>query len=266
MRCGGHKPSVCLLGARVLVASLFAGLSLTALAAAPPTLTTLSAIHKLTNAEASMAVPVAFEATVTYFRGYERTLFVQDGEDAIFIQTNTHQSFEPGDRILIRGFTRDSFRPIIISDDFTFLRHDKLPKPVEADFSPLIQAKVDCRLVTVKGIVISAVPALTSGHQVTQLEIALHGGTIAATIDKGLVARLSDLLDAEVSVTGAEAGSFDGKMEQTGVLLHVTSFDDVKILHRPSVDAWSIPITPMDQVLNSYNVQDLTPRVRIQGV
>src|SRR5579863_9566508 len=140
MRCGGHKPSVCLLGARVLVASLFAGLSLTALAAAPPTLTTLSAIHKLTNAEASMAVPVAFEATVTYFRGYERTLFVQDGDNAIYVQATTNLKLEPGDRILIRGFTRDSFRPIIMSSDLTFLRHDNLPTPVDAEFSPLLQA------------------------------------------------------------------------------------------------------------------------------
>lgn len=268
MRSGAHKPSMRTLShaARVFLASVLVTSASIASATAPPTLTSLSAIHKLTNAEASMAVRVAFEATVTYFRGYERTLFVQDGENAIFVQVATNLKLEPGDRIFIRGFMRDSFRPIVISDDLTFLRHDKLPKPVEAEFSPLLQAKLDCRFVKVKGVVISAVPALTSGHQVTQLELSLHGGTIAATVDKGVVARLSDLLDAEVTVTGAEAGSFDGKMQQTGVLIHVSSLDDVKILHKPSVDAWSIPLTSMDEVLDNYNVEDLTPRVRIQGI
>jgi diguanylate cyclase (GGDEF)-like protein len=229
-------------------------------------LTSLSAIRKLTNAEASMAVPVAFEATVTYFRGYEKTLFVQDGENAIYVQATTTLKLEPGDRILIRGYTRDSFRPIVISDHLIFLHHGDLPKPVLAEFSPLVQAKLDCRYVTVRGVVVSAVPAFSSGRLVTQIELALHGGTVGATVDKGVVARLSDLLDAEVAITGAEAGRFDGKMEQTGVLIHVTSLDEVRILHKAAVDAWSIPLTPMNEVLNAYDVEDRTPRVRIQGV
>jgi len=232
----------------------------------PATLTTLSTIRKLTNAEASMAVPVSFEATVTYFRSYEKTLFVQDGDNAIYVQATTRLNLEPGDRILIHGYTRDSFRPIVISDDLKFLHHGDVPKPVDAEFSPLVQAKFDCRFVTVHGIVVSAVPALSSGRTVTQLELALHGGTVGATVDKGMVARLSDLLDAEVAITGAEAGRFDGKMQQTGVLLHVSSFDDVRILRKAAVDAWSIPLTPMDQVLKGYDVEDHTSRVRIQGV
>ena len=43
-------------------------------------LTSLRAIHALSNAQASHQLPVSFEATVTYYRGYERTLFVQDGD------------------------------------------------------------------------------------------------------------------------------------------------------------------------------------------
>lgn len=250
----------------VLLVSLLSVASVVSASTAPATLTTLSAIHKLTNAEASLAVPVAFEATVIYFRGYEKTLFVQDGDSAIYVQATTNLNLEPGDRIFIRGFTRGSFRPIIISNSLTFLHSGKLPKPVEAEFTPMLQAKLDCRFVTVRGTVISAVPALTSGHLVTQLELALYGGTVGVTIDKGAVARLSDLLDAEVAVTGAEAGRFDGKMQQTGVLIHVSSIDDVKVLHKPSVDAWAIPLTPMDQVLNNYRIEDLTPRVRIQGI
>ena len=43
-------------------------------------LTSLRAIHALSNAQASHQLPVSFEATVTYYRDYERTLFVQDGD------------------------------------------------------------------------------------------------------------------------------------------------------------------------------------------
>jgi hypothetical protein len=39
-------------------------------AGAPAPLTTLRAIHALTKSEASQGIQVAFEATVTYYRGY----------------------------------------------------------------------------------------------------------------------------------------------------------------------------------------------------
>jgi diguanylate cyclase (GGDEF)-like protein len=271
MRSSTRKPpgdNRCHLAGRVVVvALLLAGTTGAAWAdEVPEPLTSLSAIRKLGNAEASMAVPVVFEATVTYFRSYEKTLFVQDGNDAIYVQASTSLNLEPGDRIRIRGYTRDSFRPIVMSNDVTFLHHGETPKPVDAEFAPLVQAKLDCRYVTVRGTVVSAVPALSSGRTVTQIELALHGGTVGATVDKGMVARLSDLLDAEVAITGAEAGRFDGKMQQTGVLIHVTSLDDVQVLHKAVVDAWSIPLTPMNQVLNAYDVEERTPRVRIQGV
>jgi diguanylate cyclase (GGDEF)-like protein len=230
------------------------------------TLTKLADIHKLTNAEASRAVPVAFEATVTYFLGYEKTLFVQDGDSAIYVQATTNQPLQPGDRILVRGFTRDSFRPIVMSDNVTVLKHGDLPTPAPAEFAPLVQAKYDCRFVQVHGTVISAVPALSSGHSVTQLQLALHGGNVGVTIDRGMAARLSDLLDSEVIVTGTEAGRFDGKMEQTGVRIYAPSFDRVHVLHKAPIDAWTIPLTPMDEVLKAYDVEDRTPRVRIQGI
>ncbi len=234
--------------------------------AAPETLTTLSAIHQLTNAEASEAVPVAFEATVTYFREYEKTLFVQDGDNAIYVQADFKMKLEPGDRVLVRGFTRDSFRPIVVGESITFLHHGVLPQPLEAEFTPLIQAKLDCHYVTVRGRVISAVPALSSGHRTTRLQISMHKGTVGATVDRGTVARLSDLIGAQVAISGAEAGTFDGKMQQTGILLHVNSFDDVRILHKAPVDPWSIPLAPMDEVLNTSDVDDHSPPVHVAGI
>ena len=232
----------------------------------PAPLTSLDAIHRLSNAEASRALPVAFEATVTYFRGYERTLFVQDHDSAIFVLTTTSLKLEPGDRILIRGVTKESFRPIIVSSELTLLHHGDLPMPVLADFVPLIQSKFDCRYVTVRGQIRLAADGLSSGRHVTQFELLLNGGEIRATVDKGVVSRMSDLLDADVEVTGVASGQFDGKMQQTGILVHVTSLDDVKILHKASVDAWSIPVTPMDQVLTVYDDHDHTRRVRVEGV
>ena len=95
--------------------------------AAPPTLTTLLAIHGLTNAQARDAIPVAFEATVTYYRDYERTLFVQDGDVAIYVQPAAPLQLAPGDRVRIEGTTHESFRPFVAAKQITVLRHGELP-------------------------------------------------------------------------------------------------------------------------------------------
>ena len=53
--------------------------------AAEAPLRTLHEVVALTNEQADRHLPVSFEATLTYFRAYERTMFVQDGDDAIYI-------------------------------------------------------------------------------------------------------------------------------------------------------------------------------------
>jgi diguanylate cyclase (GGDEF)-like protein len=234
-------------------------------ASAPPPITSLHAVHLLSNAEASQALPAAFEATVTYFRSYEKTLFVQDGDSAIYVQATTDLKLLPGDRVLIKGTTHDSFRPFVLSSDITLLRHGAIPRPVPATFDELIRAQRDCMLVTVHGVIRSADLVLSSDVAATNLQLHTDGGSIDAVVDSSDVGALQGLLDAEVEVTGAASGRFDGKMQQTGVLLHASSLSDIRILKRAAASPWSLPVTPMDEILMSYHVKNLTRRVRVQG-
>src|ERR1039458_4036583 len=142
--------------------AIILGWASAAWAAEPATLTTLSAIHALTNAEASQALPVAFEATVTYVRGYENDMFVQDGDFAVFVIPTADAKLVPGDRILVRGTTQPSFRTNVLSNKITLLRHGAPPRPVPAIFDDLIRARYDCRLVTVHAV-IRAADSVVSG-------------------------------------------------------------------------------------------------------
>ncbi len=234
-------------------------------AAAPAPLTTLRAIHALSNPEASHLLPVAFEATVTYFRSYEKTLFVQDGDVAIYVMATTKAHLLPGDRILIRGTTQPSFRPYVLSNDIMLLRHGSLPVPEPASFDRLIRSEFDCKFVTVHARVRTADLVRSSNVPTVSLQMFSDGGPIDATIDSNDWAALAGLVDADVEVTGAASGRFDGKMQQTGILLHVTKLAGVKVLHRAGADPWSIPLTPMGQILTTYHVHDLTQRVRVHG-
>jgi diguanylate cyclase (GGDEF)-like protein len=247
--------------------AILLGFAVSAWAAAPAPLTTLRAIHTLTNIEARQALPVAFEATVSYFRGYENLMFVEDEDFAIFVRIAPNTTMAVGDRILIRGTTQQSFRPIVVADSLTLLHHGDPPPPVPATFDELIRAQYDSMRVTVHAVVRAADLVVSAMAPVTsaRLQLITDGGHFEANLDCDDANAINGLLDAEIEITGVAAGKFDNKMQQTGVVLYVSSLADIKVLKRASASPWSLPVTPMDRVLVAYHMRDLTPRVRVQG-
>src|ERR1035437_667718 len=128
-------------------------------ACAAPTapLTSLRAIRALTNADASQHLSVACEPTVTYFRtSPPRQLFVQDGDVAIYVYLTKEARLVPGDSVLVRGTTEPSFRPIVVSNDVTVLRHGGQLKPEFASYNGIVHLEYLCRLVTIHAVVRSA--------------------------------------------------------------------------------------------------------------
>jgi len=249
-----------------VLATVF-GWAAAALAASPNALTTLHAIHALNNADVKQAQPVAFEATVSYSRGYENLLFVQDGEDAIFVRPPGGIQLTPGDRVLVRGKMQASFRPLVIGQSVALLHHGAPARSTPATFDELIRAEHDCLLVTIHAIVRASDLVVSPAAPVrsARLQLITEGGHFEANLDTDDTSALKDLLDTEVEITGAAAGKFDDKMQQTGIVLYVSSMTDIKALKRANASPWLLPVTPMDRVLAVYHMNDLTPRVRIQG-
>ena len=245
--------------------AIILGCASIASAAGPGTLTTLHAIHALSKAEAAKGLPVAFEATVTYYNKSDVDLFVQDGNEAIYVETKPNQNLVPGDRVLVRGKTRNSFTPDVLSDNVTRIQSGNPPKPVAADFESLIRAELDCMRVTVHATIRSADLVNFGTMPVTYLKLIMDGGSIDATVNSGDASKLKGMLDAEAEVTGVVSGKFDNKNQLTGILLEVPTLADVKILKPAQTDPDSLPLTPMDQVLSTYSFHDLTRRVRVQG-
>jgi len=237
-------------------------------AAVPGPLTSLRAIHALTNAQASQALPVAFEATVTYFRWYESTLFVQDGGVALYVQTPQGAKVAPGDRVLVRGVTHNSFRPEIFADSVTVLHPGKMPAPLPASFDSLIRGQLDSQRVMVRGLVGTADIAFSTAAPVRSiaLQVLTEGGAIHVVLESDDESALKTLLDAEVEVTGVVSGRFDGKMQLTGLDIDVPSLDGIRILKRANASPWSLPVTPMDEILSGYHENSLSQRVLVHGV
>jgi diguanylate cyclase (GGDEF)-like protein len=233
--------------------------------AAEPTLTTLRAVRTLTLAQARLGIPIAFQATVTYYNPDDVDLFVQDNGEALYVDTKQNQKLQPGDRVLVRGRSRASFTPDVVADSVTVLRHGSLPRPLAADFRQLIRAERDCMLVTVHATVRSADTISFSNTREVSLRLLMDGGYIDASVIGVDPGAATNLLDANVDVTGVVSGKFDSKMQLIGIVLEVPTLADVKIVRRVQRNPESLPVTSMDKVMSAFNVFDRTERVRVQG-
>jgi len=247
----------------VIFAILLAGAS-AARANRPAPLSSLHAVRALSNEEAALSLPVAFQATVTYYRSAEYNLFVQDGLDAIFVLAPKDLKIAPGDRVLIEGTTQPSFRPIVLPSRITLLYKAATPRPIPSRFEELVTGVHDCQLVSVRGVVESADLIRTADIPLGQLGVLVDGLIAWVNFDGVDQNALSSLLDAEVEVSGVASGIFDGKMQQTGVLLHTSSLSGIRVVKRAPAP-WSLPLTPMDQVLPHFHVVDQSERVRVHG-
>ncbi len=247
------------------------GCALVAWATEPGTLTTIHAIQALSRTEAAKGLPVAFEGTVTYYATTDVNgtsdvdLFVQDGNEAIYVETKPNQALALGDRVLVKGKTRDSYRTDILGDNITRLHSGTVPKPVEASFGQLVRGELDSMRVTVHGTVRSADRVDYGNLPGVDLKLLMDGGYIDVTAVGGAVGNLKEMLDAEVAVTGVAAGIFDSKNQLTGILLEVPSLGDINVLKKAEAATTELPVTPMDEVISAYFVHDQTRRVRVQG-
>jgi len=233
--------------------------------AMPPTLTTLRAVHSLTRAEARLRLPVDFEATVTYYDNQGRDLFVQEGDLAIYVFASPGAQLVPGDRIRIRGKTDSDFRPDVLGDELTFLRHGPVPEAVPANLGQLLRVELDCVRVKLRARVRSADIVKDQAETNIYLNLLVDGGYVDATVLGHDESKLKDLLDTEVEITGAVAGKFDTKMQLAGIMLQVASLSDVKVIERARVQPGALPITPMDEILKGYEVDDRSRRIRVRG-
>ena len=235
-----------------------------AYAVTPVALTTLHAVHSLTNAEASKERPVTFEATVTYAHVNENKLFVQDGLEGIQVSAKRDFKTAPGDRVLVQGTTESNFHPVVVASSITVLRHGALPEPETATFDDMSAGLYDCMRVRLDAVIHTA--DMSMNEPAIILKILIDGVLVDAVVNGGDENALKNLLDASVQITGVVSVRFDGKKQRTGIMLHIASLADLKILQQAVSDPWLSPVTPMDEIGTAYHVQYSSQRTRVQGI
>jgi diguanylate cyclase (GGDEF)-like protein len=228
-------------------------------------LTSTVQVKALTNQQAAKAIPVLFEATVTYARPSEKNLFVMEQGAGIYVRFGQDIGLAPGDRIEITGTTAASFRPIVDASKVQFLRHGEPPPAQPAKFEDLIRAKWDSQRVEIRGHVLSAATAETEQYHNLRVRVSMPQGIVEGIVAHAGKLRPEELLDSDIRMVGVAGGAFDSRMQMAGVWIDVFSWQDIEILHRPEADPWSMPITLPSEVIFSYRNSNASGRVRISG-
>lgn len=231
----------------------------------PKPITTLQAVHRLTNYEASLGLPVSFDATVTLYDRALMGLWVQDRGQAIYVVTGTDEELLPGDRVRVRGRTAGSYRPVVLSNEVVLLHGGAPPASRKIMFADMISGDLDCLRVTVRARVQTADLGYNAHAHITDLQLVTDEGDVEALVLGGSTSARDDLLDADVEVTGVVTARVDGKNELLGAALYVNSMRDVKVLKKASRQPDALPLTPMSEILRGYRVHDLTQRIRVEG-
>lgn len=241
------------------------GLALAA-SGGPPAVSvhSLAEVNALSRADAARKLPVTAEATVLYFRGYEHTLYLYENGAATFVLATTPLDLRPGDRVRVHGVTQESFRTIILSSQIELLGHGPLPVPTPISYSDAIHARYDGLRVRLQVHVTAADMIVHVGHPSIQVSARMEGEPLLISVDRDEKQLPNSLLDADIEVTGVISGRFDGKMQYTGIELHVSPADEIRIVHPATASPWSLPLTPFDQL--AMHGAGLAPRVHLSGV
>ncbi|MGB7265194.1 MAG: GGDEF domain-containing protein, partial [Terracidiphilus sp.] len=136
---------------------------------------------------------------------------------------------------------------------------------VPAGFDDLVRTRINCRLVRVRGVVRTADIVSTRISPTGRLQLLMDGGYVELHLARYDPLQLKKLLDAEVEVTGSAGRLFDGKMQQTGVKIKVSSLASIKVLKRTAANPWTLPVTPLGGIISGYHVRDLSKRIRVHG-
>ncbi len=256
----------------VTAAALAAGLITLGAAGQEPVgtvLTTAKQVHDLPSTEAAKHLPVHLIATVTRYNASTRFLFVQDMSGAVFVYTSKLYPLTDGDLVEINGVTNSSFRTVVKTDpQIRVLGHGAVPKPVQlgdTSFPELMSGKWDCRRVTIRGKVRSA---LINQKELGRLEMEIMtpGGVVNAYIDHPEGIDVPTLIDSDVLMTGQTGATFNAKWQAMGPILFGANATDLKVLRAPGLAIAGLPLTRIDDIMQAQAVMDVSRRVKVRGV
>src|ERR1035441_2122764 len=188
----------------------------------------------LNNEEAGKRYPVRLRAVVTLNHPNRWLIFIQEGTEALYCSTSPERHFTAaaGDLVEIQGTTdRGAFSPIINPGSIRVLDHPGLPAPRRMTPEDLRQGRFE----NVYGEITGKVVALRYGQEVEKansdlLDVIAGGLTVNASLPLGVLADRTDLLNADVQLSGIFGTESNGKNQRRGGKIILNGLEGATVL------------------------------------
>lgn len=220
-------------------------------------------VLKLRPKEAALGLRVRLLGTVTYADPDWRIGFVQGrGAGAVCIDLN-QPDVRVGQWVEVTGQTSPGgFAPQVVNASLRILATTNLPEPVKTDLEDMAYGNLDSHWVQLEGVV-----RRTTGQwgRVTLLLTTPQGRFKAIVLNPGGQAMPTNLVDALVSVRGVCTSEINTRGQLTGIILHVPSCEQIKILEPAPADPFAIPAMAIRSVATFDPNRLAGRRVKISG-
>ncbi len=233
-------------------------------------LTRAADIHDLPATLAEKHLPVHLTGVVTYYDPAQSTLFVADSSGSAFVATTHPYPLHRGDLVEVDGKTKPSFRTVIGPDPVIRVlgqgSAESAKIPGLRSYQELNASKWDCQYVSVRGVVRSAVVENHGVEDLLELEIMMPGGMVQGYVHDFAGIDPQSLIDAEIVFSGVVGGEFNAQQQLMRSVLYATNAADIQIVRAPDVRPHSLPLTPIDRVMETRYTVNQSPRVRVRGI
>jgi len=244
-----------------------------------PTLTTASAVHRLTYSESLLKYPVRLrEAQVLYYNPTLGNLFVRDSSGGVYVDMRgqPEQAFELGTLIKVEGETGPGgFAPVVDKPRIHIVGWRAPPPPPRYSLDHLLTGMADSQWIEVEGVVRSVEE---SNHVTAYANQAASGGTnilVAVATGTGRIDVIvkeaggfdySKLIDAKVVVRGVSGPRFNRNRQLTGIHLFSQSLQQFRVVEPSLPDPFALPIRELNTVMRYTPDAPPGHRIRVRGV
>jgi signal transduction histidine kinase/ActR/RegA family two-component response regulator len=229
-------------------------------------ITTVAEVHALNPEEASRAIPVHVQATVTYINPTTNTFFVQDRTGPTYVNAPRiirQLQVRAGDLVDLVGVTAPGqFAPIISGRWAERISSSSMPLPAQVAFDDLFSGKMDSAWVQTEGIVQSVETQRPELEDVVWLQWGDHRYMLNVHNPS---ARPLPPPDSRVRVDGVCGSLFNARRQIVGFQIYVPSPEFVRVLE-PGPDPTALRPRPIDELLRFSYAGSPGHRTRIRGV
>jgi signal transduction histidine kinase/CheY-like chemotaxis protein len=227
-----------------------------------PVIATIAEVRRLLPVEARRGFRVQVRGVVTYWMTRTNFVFVQDSTAGIFV-VNTGPPVEPGQLVEVTGISAaGDFAPIVAKATARVIGRAALPIPLRVPVGELLAGRYDSQWVETEGTVQSVV---ADGPDAALTLVS--GSYMFSAVLPDLGSHLPEqLVDARVRVQGACGSIFNDRRQLLGIHVLVPGLSHVIVVEPAPAAPQSLPVQPINTLLQFNLEQPPGHRVRVQGI